>query len=156
MSGRISFDRLTAYWRDLIGDPNVGQVNYRLSFLDDAKPEPLPEPDPDFRYWIILENPHFGWPDDLVEEARQARDWHMQKLQDGIRKDQQDRNTFPFLESDIAGIEIRPRFKSMPGGAVIEVETGRAMAHVAVTQLDTTTAQRVSEAIIATLEATQS
>lgn len=88
---------------------------------------------------LILKTPEYGWPADLVEEARQARDRYMQQLHDALREDQR-------------SSRARPRFKSMPGGAVIEVETGRAMAHVAVTQLDTSTAERVSTAIIIALE----
>ena len=137
MSGRISFDRLTAFWRDLIG----GQVDTVLHLPTvTAIPDPAPVIDePDFRWWIVTENPHYGWPDDLVEEARQARDRYMQQLHDALREDQR-------------SSRARPRFKSMPGGAVIEVETGRAMAHVAVTQLDTSTAERVSTAINIALE----
>lgn len=45
------------------------------------------------------------------------------------------------------------RFRKLPGGAIVDTQTGIAIAHVSVTQLDTETADRLSDVIIAALDA---
>ena len=43
------------------------------------------------------------------------------------------------------------RFRKLPGGTIIDTLSGIAVVHIHVTQLDTATADRVSDVIIAAL-----
>ena len=43
------------------------------------------------------------------------------------------------------------RFRKFPGGAIVDGMTGTCLAHVMVSQLDTATADRLSDVIIAAL-----
>lgn len=54
------------------------------------------------------------------------------------------------VRGGIAG-PIGSRFRKFPGGAIFDSLTGTCLVHVMVTQLDTATADRLSDVVIAAL-----
>ena len=60
---------LAALWRQAVREPAT----------------PAPERS-QMRWWLVLDNPQFGWPDDVIDEARAARDAEMEALAAELRK----------------------------------------------------------------------
>lgn len=93
---------------------------------------------------IVLNNLGFGWPQSVIDEATELRDRYLHEAARPPRL-----TIVPDAVSFIA--PTRCRYRKLEGGAIIEIASGRALAHVMVNQLDTATADRVSNAIIAAL-----
>jgi len=70
------------------------------------------------------------------------------------RENRDARKRFATVSTHLVRAPSVPRFRKIAGGAIVDPTTGICVAHVSVTQLDTGTADQLSDVIIAALHET--
>lgn len=70
------------------------------------------------------------------------------------RENREARKRFATVSTHLVRAPTSPRFRKLAGGAIIDTTTGICLTHVNVMQMDTATADRLSDVIIAALHET--